>query len=168
MATNSRIGIPVNLPEGATHDLLLFNYSDGFPEGKLEFEIGNNPKKITGIQKVAQTFIRVLFTSIGSDVLNQSFGTKFSDLTINANRTSVDRDLYVALVNEIKSAENQCISILNSPTSDDASQLKSVKVLGLDTSRESIILYLQLVTLAGETAQVAAPFPQLDMPLSQA
>jgi hypothetical protein len=168
MTTNTRIGIPVNLPEGATHELLVFRYADAFPEGKLEFEIGDNPKKITGIQKVAQTFLRVLFTSVGSDVLNQTLGTNFSNLTINANRTSVDRDLYIALHNEIKNAETQCIGILNNSGADDASQLKKISILGLDTGKESITMYLQLVTEAGELAQVAVPFPELDTPLSQA
>lgn len=167
MATNLRIGIPVNLPEGATYDLLVLDHPDGYPEGKIDFKLNDTPRKITGIQKVAQTFIRVLFTNRGTDVLNPTFGTLFSNYTINANRTNVDRDLYVAISGEVRSAESQCIAILNSATADDASKLDRVNILGLDTDKESIIMYLQVKTLAGDIAQVAVPFPQLDMPLSQ-
>lgn len=167
MATNTRIGTPTNLPDGATYDLLLLDFPDGYPEGQLKFQINDTPRKITGIQKVAQTFIKVLMTSKGSDVLNQTFGTDFSRQTINANRTGIDRDLYISIISSVKDAETQCISLLNIEGADDASQLKSISVVGLDTNDESVILYAKIVTVAGEVAQVATPFPQLDMPLSE-
>jgi len=167
MATNIRIGTPVNLPTGASYDLLLLDFPDGYPESLLQFKLSDTPRKITGIQKVAQMFIKVLFTTKGSDVLNPSFGTQFSRNTINANRTGVDRDLYVSIVTEVKDAETQCISILNTSEADDASKVQSISILGLDTSDESVIMYVKITTAAGETAQVATPFPQLDMKLSE-
>lgn len=167
MATNIRIGTPTNLPDGATYDLLLLDFPDGYPEGQLKFQINDTPRKITGIQKVAQTFIRVLLTAKGSDVLNPTFGTEFPNHTINANRTGIDRDIYVSIISSVRDAESQCVSLLNTEGADDASQVFSVNVLGIETGDESMILYAKIVTLAGETAQVAAPFPQLDMKLSE-
>lgn len=167
MATNPRIGISVNLPTGATYDLLILDHPDGYPEGKIDFKINDTPRKITGIQKVAQFFIKILFTRKGSDVLNPALGTLFTDYTINANRTGVDRDLYIALTNEIREAEIQCISILNTADADVASQVDKISVLGIDTSKDSITLYVRILTLAGVGAQVAVPFPELDMKLSE-
>lgn len=167
MAANSRIGIPTNLPTGGTYDLLLIDFPDGYPEGLLQFKLNDTPRKITGIQKVAQMFLKVLFTAKGSDVLNPNLGTQFTRNTINSNRTGMDRDLYVAVISELKDAENQCKSLLNTTGADDASMLDSVTTLGLDTSADSMILYLKVTTVAGESAQVATPFPQLDMKLSE-
>lgn len=167
MVTNIRIGTPTNLPTGATYDLLLLDFPDGYPESQLQFKLNDTPRKITGIQKVAQMFIKTLFTSKGSDVLNPNFGTQFTSNTINANRTGVDRDLYVSIVSDVKDAETQCRSILNTTGSDDASMLDTLSILGLDTGNESVILYVKIKTVAGEVAQVATPFPVLDMTLSE-
>lgn len=163
---NSRLGIATNLPTGATHDLLLIDHVDGYPEGKLEFRLLATPRKITGIQKVAQLFLKVLFTRKGSDVINFGLGTYFGDYTIGANRTKMDKDTYLALTNEVREAEQQCISILNVVGTDVASQLRSVTVLGLDLAKESIVMYLRLLTEAGVGAQISLPFPQLDLKLS--
>jgi hypothetical protein len=167
MATNKRIGISVNLPTGATYDLLFLDHPDGYPEGKIDFKLNDTPRKITGIQKVAQTFLKVLFTRKGTDVLRPNFGTLFPDYVLTTNRTGADRDTYVAITSEVSNAENQCISILNTIGADDASKIQKITVLGLDTTKESLTLYVKLLTQAGETAQVAVPFPELDMNLSQ-
>lgn len=167
MATNTRIGTPSNLPTGATYDLLLIDFPDSYPEGQITFTLNDTPRKITGIQKVAQVFMRTLLTDKGSDVLNPSLGTEFTRQTINANRTGVDRDLYVSVISSVKDAETQCVSLLNTEGSDEASQVKTISVIGLDTGDESVILYVKIVTVAGEIAQVATPFPQLDMALSE-
>jgi hypothetical protein len=164
---NPRLGTPTNLPTGATYDLLILDHPDGFPEGKISFSINDTPRKVTGVQKVAQLFLKLLFTTSGSDVLNVSFGTRFTEFALGANRTGVDQDLFSVITSEIKNAEAQCKSILNTIDSDDASKLSEVTVLGIDIVKERIIMYMQLITSAGETAQVAIPFPQLDMALSE-
>jgi hypothetical protein len=164
---NPRIGISVNLPQGASYDLLLVKHPSGYPEGKLEFKLYDVPRKITGIQKVAQLFIKILFTTQGTDVLNVSLGTIFTSYILGANRTGVDISLFNSLTTEVKSAESQVKAILNTVDSDPASQLREVSVLGIDTGKDYIVMYLRLVTNAGETAQVAIPFPELDLALSQ-
>lgn len=158
-----RLGIPVNLPTGATYDLLHISFPDGYPEGKLVFDLDDTPRKITGIQKVAQTFIRLLFTTLGTDIVYPSHGTLFSNYTVNANRTGTDAELYNNIVTEVKRAESQVKFFLNTSDSDEASQLQSITVLGLDVGIEAITMYLRLVTLAGETANVAVPFPELNL-----
>jgi hypothetical protein len=67
----------------------------------------------------------------------------------------------------VKNAESQTKYILNMVNSDPASQLQEISIIGLDVSGESVIMYLRMLTLAGAFAQVAIPFPQLDMVLSE-
>jgi hypothetical protein len=167
MATNPRIGIAVNLPDGATYDLLLIDHPDSYPEGQIQFKFDETPRKITGIQKVAQFFLKALLTRKGTDVINEDFGTYFTDYTINANRTTGDRELYVALTSQIRDAESQTKSILNTAGSDDASMLREVGILGIDVAREAAVIYLKIMTEAGISAQVAVPFPELDLKLSE-
>lgn len=167
MATNTRIGIDVNLPSGASYDLLLIDHPDGYPEGKIQFKFNNTPRKITGIQKVAQYFLKTLLTRKGSDVLYDNHGTFFTDYTINANRSGPDRELYTALTAQIRDAEGQAKAVLNTAGSDSASMLQEINVLGIDIATEAAVIYLKIVTVAGVSAQVAVPFPQLDMKLSQ-
>lgn len=166
MATNTRLGIPVNLPSGATYDLLLIDHVDSFPEGLINFKFSETPRKITGIQKVAQFFLKALLTRKGSDVINETFGTYFTDYTINANRVTGDRELYSILMAQIRDAESQTKSILNTVGSDTASMLEEVGILGIDIATEAAVIYLKITTQAGITAQVAVPFPELDLKLS--
>lgn len=164
---NPRIGITENLPTGATYELLLITHPDGFPEGKIDFKLDDTPRKITGIQKVAQMFLKILLTGKGSDVVNVNLGTRFPEYAVYANRVQDDTEILASVTNEIRDAENQCRAILNTVGSDNASQLERVNILAIDTSKDSIIMYLRILTAAGITAQVAVPFPQLDMKLSE-
>jgi phage baseplate assembly protein W len=163
--SSTRLGISTNLAQGGLNDLLLIKYGDGFPEGLLDFDIDDTPRKVTGIQKVAQMFVKILFTSLGSNVLSPNQGTNFPTLTVNANITEDDSVFMADLVTEIRSAESQVKRILNIGT-DVASQLDSVTILGLDTGSESVTIYLRILTKAGAKAQVAIPFPQLDLKLN--
>lgn len=160
-----RLGTLVNLPQDGTYDLLVIKFENGFPEGLLKFDIDETPRKITGLQKVAQFFLKILFTSTGSNVLYPSQGTNFQSLTINANLLENDNVFTAELLSEIQSAEGQTKRILNIGA-DVASHLDSITVLGLDTSTESVVLYLRLITGAGARAQVAVPFPELDLKLN--
>ena len=62
MASN-RIGTINNLEVGGTHDLLLVKIEGTFPEGKVTFGLYDMPMKITGLQKVVQTFLKILFSN---------------------------------------------------------------------------------------------------------
>jgi hypothetical protein len=164
---NQRIGTTSNLPTGATYDLLLISFPGGFPQSQLIFEIADTPRKVTGLQKVAQTFLKILFTHKGSNVILQNQGTYFSDYVVNANRTETsDTALISDLTEQINDAQSQCQYILNTTDSDVASQLKTVQLLGIDVSKESIVIYLRILTNAGAMASIAVPFPQLDLPLT--
>src|SRR5438128_1929853 len=162
-----RLGIDSNLDTGATYDLLIMEFSEGFPVGAVDFNLTDTPRKITGIQKVAQTFLHILMTTKGSDVLRPNKGTSFSALALYANRVGSAANIESELVDEVTDAEAQVKYILNTGTSDLASQLNRVQVAAIDVGTESITMILYLVTNAGERAQVAVPFPQLDMRLAE-
>lgn len=163
--TPSRLGTSSNLPVGGTYDLLLIKFPDGYPEGRLLFNIDVTPRSITGIQKVAQLFFKILFTTVGSNVLNLTQGTRFSELTVNSNMLSTDVVFMAELRAQIASAESQVKSIMNTGF-DTSSQLKSITIQGLDVNKDSATMMLRLVTMAGDLAQVAVPFPQTDIKLS--
>lgn len=165
--SSSRLGTIYNLPQDGTYDLLMISFENGFPEGLLKFDIDETPRKITGVQKVAQMFLKLLYTSQGSNVLSPNQGTNFSSLVNTANITDGDSVFNAELTTEVKSAESQVKRIMN-VGADLASQLDSITILGLDTSRESVVMYLRLITAAGARAQVAVPFPELDLKLSEA
>lgn len=164
--SSNRLRTIYNLPQDGTHDLLLISFEEGFPEGLLKFDIDETPRKITGVQKVAQMFLKILFTSQGSNVLAPSQGTNFSSLVNTSNISDTDSIFLTELTMEIKSAESQVKRIMNIGA-DLASQLDSITILGLDTSRESVVMYLRLITSAGVKAQVAVPFPELDLKMSE-
>jgi len=164
---SARLGTASNLISGATYDILLIDFPDGYPQSILKFNIGNTPRKLTGLQKVAQTFLKVLFTSRGSNVLYPYQGTDFSELTVNANIIYKDTIFISELTSCISNAESQTQSILNTGT-DLASQLDYITILGLDTGQESVIMYLKIVTMAGVGAQLSVPFPELNLSLNGA
>lgn len=162
----SRIRTATNLENGGTYDILVVSTPSGFPNGKVEFKFENTPRKITGLQKVAQTFFRILFTTKGSDVLHMNFGTKFPDLVIGANIQLDNQELMAAIVSCVQDAEAQTMGVLNSSSADSASQLQSIRILGYNQAVDAVALYLKMTTLAGEEATVAVPFPELDLPIA--
>jgi hypothetical protein len=155
---NNRLGTNENLPLGATYDLLMIKFPDGFPEGQLTFNIDYTPRSITGIQKVAQYFLKTLLTTRGSDVIRPNYGTTFTNLVMQSNVDTTDRLLVSDLRDQVRSAESQTKAALYNDE-DPSSRLKEILILGMDTSKESATMYLKMATVSGETAQVALPFP---------
>ena len=163
---NSRIGTVVNLPTGATYDLLQIKFINGFPQSKLVFGIEDTTRKVTGIQKVAQVFLKLLFTSRGSNVIYPDQGTYFSSQVLGSNIALEDTIFKTELTVQIRSAESQTKAVLNTLDSDEASMLRSVSLIGIENTKESLTVYMRMLTEAGEQAQMAIPFPELDLPRS--
>jgi len=159
---NPRIGTASNLATGGTYDILMITYPEGFPEGQIGFGFDVTPRKVTGIQKVAQLFMKLLVTTKGTDVIYTNRGTYFSVYTINANVITEDQVLQSNLVAAVNDAASQTKAAL-STDQDPASRLEDVKIAGFSTTDESIMMYLQITTSAGIIAQVAVPFPQFGL-----
>lgn len=161
--TNRRLGTSNNLETGGTYDLLMISYLNGFPEGQIQFSIDSTPRKVTGVQKVAQTFMKLLLTSKGSNVIYPMQGTAFTGLAVNSNIVSTDTVLYAELAATIRDAEAQTRKSLNTVGTDTASMLSRVELIGLDVGVESVVMFLNLQTLDGVSANIAVPFPELDL-----
>lgn len=167
MTISNRIGTPSNLTTGANYDLFLLEFPDGWPEGLINFNILNNPRKVTGVQKMAQAFFKILMTTKGTNVLRPTEGTLFSEYFISSNRTGIDSEIYTIMKSEIQSAVRQVQYMYNTSSNKDlSSQLYSVDVLGINVDLDSITLFAKLTTMSGETASIGIPAPQLDMKMS--
>lgn len=160
---NTRIGTPVNLENGGTHDLLIMGFPNGFPRGYVSFEIGDTPRRITGVQKVVQTFLYTLMTSFGSDPIRPSAGTYFNDYAAGSNIGSDPEELNRLMRDFIRQAEAQTVQTLTSSKEDLSSQLEKVEILFVNSQKDAITLGLKVITRAGDTTSIAVPFPQADL-----
>lgn len=158
----SRLGIAVNLPNSATYDILLVN-TPAFPVGAITFKYSvPTSTKITGIQKCAQFFLKVLLTSKGSDLLNPYYGTDLPGLILGGNSTLNQQELISTVSTSVEDAAKQTKALLNDTSNDIASMLESVNILNISSaSLDSISLSLQLTTMAGETGSISLPTPLL-------
>lgn len=160
---NLRIGTDTNLQPGGSYDLLLIKFKESYPEGQIAFGLYDVPMKITGLQKVAQVFMKILMTSKGSDPFHPSRGTFFSSLTLGANLLTNDATLLSDIREAIEDANNQTKECVNAYNSDLSSALDSVQILGVDKITEGVLMYLKLKTLSGEEASISLPFPEFGL-----
>jgi len=163
LSANKRVGTATNLAVGGTYDLLLIKFIGNFPEGQISFGLYDTPMKISGLQKVAQVFMKILMTSKGSDPIYPANGTYFPNLVLGANVSLSDSLLLSDIRAAVKDAESQARASLNVNTSDLSSTLAYVQVLGLEKVQEGIVMYLKMATQAGEEASVSVPFPEFGL-----
>jgi hypothetical protein len=154
----ARVGNSENLKQQDRYDLLLLSFPDGFPNSKLEFTLGNNPRKITGLQKVVQVLVKCLMTSTGTDPIYPKQGTKFSEFVWYSNITQDSVAAKAAITAAIKQASDQAKAILNSYLYSAESQLESVEVLDAVQGSETTIIKVRVLTKAGVGAPIALPF----------
>lgn len=156
----SRVGTTTNLEVGGKYDLLMVKFTGTFPEGEISFGLYDTPMKITGLQKVAQIFLRTLLTTKGSDPFYANRGTSLPNLIIGSNLLEDSSTLSSDVQDAVNDAARQVREYLNANNADSSSSLDSVYVLGLDVVDEGLVMYLYLVTLSGEFAQITVPFPE--------
>jgi hypothetical protein len=148
-----RIGTTVNLETGGRYDLLVLTYPEGFPTGTVLPEMDKTPRRISGVQKVAQTFLRMFITSKGSDVLH-NIGTDFQSISASPTSSRIK-----SLIKDyVEVAATRTKEILNSPRADVNSQLDRVEVTSMNTTRDGIDLRVRIITKGGESAPIALPF----------
>jgi len=162
MPANIRVGTPTNLTEDGTYDILLFTFDSGFPEGKIKLSFGNTPRKITGVQKVAQVFAKLLMTPTGSDPIYQDYGTDFTDYLTGSNLGRRNSNVSAIIDQAVRSAESQSRSLMAGGADMD-SQLRSATLVDYDVTEDAVTMYIRIVTEAGEEAALAVPFPQTDL-----
>lgn len=160
---NIRVGTSTNLQQGGSYDLLLVKFLGSYPEGQITFGLYDTPMKITGLQKVAQVFLKILLTTKGSDPFYPQRGTIFPSLTVGANLLTNDATFISDLKEAIDDGSTQTKECTNAYNEDLSSCLDTVQILGLDTIPEGVTMYLAVKTLAGEQASIALPFPEFGL-----
>jgi hypothetical protein len=160
---NPRIGIAQNLPQGATYDLSLIDFGiQLFPTGIITFDFGTEPRSVTGIQKLAQVYLKCLLTEKGSDLINPSYGTGFYAAMVGGNRPFSNSSQALAYVQQfIDDATQQVVSLTTG--NDPASTLKSVTISSVVINSDALQIGLYLLSQAGIGASIAVPQPQLSM-----
>lgn len=160
----ARIGNTVNLEKNSRYDILTYDFPDGYPTGLVALGFGKTSKRISGIEKVSQVFIKTLMTYRGSDVVYSTRGTDFPSFTGTRNLQSTDlTEINADIRSAIETAEAQAKSILNNPTEGLSSQLDSVQLINVRQFEDSTMINVKLLTKAGETAPIALPFTSLGL-----
>lgn len=154
----ARVGNTQNLKAQDRYDLLLLSFPDGFPNSQLTFTIGDNPRKISGLQKVVQVFAKCLMTGTGSDPIYPKQGTAFTEFVWYSNITKDSVAARAAITAAIKQAGDQAKAILNSYLYSAESQLESVEVIDAVQGSEATIVKVRILTKAGVGAPIALPF----------
>lgn len=160
----ARIGNTVNLENNSRYDILIYDFPEGYPTGLVALGFGKTPKRISGIEKVSQVFLKTLMTNSGSDVVHNGRGTEFPGFTGTRNLQATDlSEIDGEIRNAIVQAEEQAKSILNVPSEGLSSQLEAVQVVNVSQYQDSTTINVRLITKAGETAPIALPFTSLGL-----
>lgn len=158
----SRVGNTVNLEGTSKYDLLIFDFPEGYPVGSINLGFGKTPKRISGVEKVVQVFLKTLLTSTSSDVVSVSRGTGFSSFTGTHNIQVADNSEAISVITAaVANAETQAKSILNVNTEGLTSQLESASLIGLEQLVDGTAVQIHVLTKSGETAPIALPFNSL-------
>lgn len=170
LPSNTRLIKDVNLAEDGLYDILFMDFVEGYPESKIVFSLASTAegstlegvsRKVTGIQKLVQQFLKLLMTKVGTDPLRPERGTNFPDVLSHGNLHSTgETDGMVK--GAIATAAEQLASI----TSDRGSvyeQLQSAELTGLTVGVNAVSINIQVTSVAGEGASIFTPFPRLDM-----
>ena len=164
----ARVGTTNNLEGTDKYDLMIFDFPEGYPIGKVNMKFGNTPHRISGVQKVSQIFLKTLTTPIGSDILYPDSGTKFGELVGTYNLHDVTGSALNSVVRSaVSAAEKKAKAILNITSASPSSQLESATVVNLTTIEDGISIQVKLLTKAGEAAPIALPFTSLGIKVNE-
>ena len=164
----ARVGTEHNLEGTDRHDLMIFDFPEGYPIGKVNMRFGKTPHRITGVQKVSQIFLKTLTTPLTTDVVYPGQGTFFGELTGSYNLQDVQNsELNSAVNSAVASAVKKTKSILNIPASSPQSQLESATVVNLTAIEDGVSIQIKLLTKAGEAAPIALPFTSLGIRVNE-
>jgi hypothetical protein len=121
----------------------------------IQFQIGRTPSKVSGILRLVQIFLKVLFTSTGSDIFAPRVGgngLKNLGLTFGADQGGSIVSNFIVSVNN---TQRQIVAIqARDPTIPAAERLLSAKVTAATYNRTeaALIVGVELTSQAGKTA----------------
>lgn len=125
------------------------------PRSLLRFRVGKKPGKVSGIQRLLQKFLRILFTTPGTDIFNKSLGG--GGLVKVGQTFGMDEgsDILSNLIISIDTTARQLIALqARNPSLPLDERLLSAKVTkaGFDKSEGAIDVVVEIVSQAGRAA----------------
>jgi len=125
---------------------------------KLIFELGNDPRKLTGLKAMMQTFLKVLFTTPGTDSFAKKIGGgALQGLGKNFGAAS-SQNLASDFSISVRRAEVQMIALQSRQLRlPDDEKLAAANVLGvtMDVASTSLLARVELVAQSGKMAITA-------------
>jgi hypothetical protein len=171
----TRLLVNVNLSDGGLHDLLFLEFPDGFANSRIDFSITDLAdkddigsyrfsRKVFGLQKLAQMYLKMLFTTKGSDPVRPDIGTTVFAAISRVNIPSPEV-LQSLLRADVRDAEAQ-VRAMTQGSGDPDEILSSVTISKLEVADTAINIVLYLESESGAGIALHAPVPLLDMPLN--
>lgn len=126
------------------------------PRSILKFKIGRTPSKVRGILKLIQLFLRVLFTTPGSDIFSPRLGAA----ALKAVGSTFGKDQTGAIVSDfivaVDTASRQIVGLQGRDPSlplDERLLAAKVRSANFDPSQAALIVSVEVTSQAGTTAQ---------------
>lgn len=142
-------------PNNVTSVAVLSSRLAVTPRSLLRFRVGRTPSKVTGILKLVQSFLKILFSTPGRDVFTQKLGG--AALAGIGETFGVDQGSHIVsdFVLAVDTTRRQLISIQGRDTSlPKDEKLMSAKVLSssFDYNSSSLIVSVEIISQAGRAA----------------
>lgn len=123
------------------------------PRSLVKFKIGRRPGKVSGIMRLMQLFLKILFTTPGTDIFNKHLGA--AGLR-NVGETIGDgAEMLSSLVIAVDTATRQIVALqARNPSIPLDERLMDAKIVrqGFDKSNLSVILEIELRSQSGQLA----------------
>jgi hypothetical protein len=150
--------LPANIQTVRTLQVVSSNFTRTAEASRIDYKIGTTTKKISGILKLTQLFIRWLLTSPGSDVFNQESGGGLQDVAAIVSNTGRSEPVQAATVRAVSLTSEQIRrSQLSTPGLPLDERLLAATVLDLGSIRttDEVRVRIRLESVAGEDAIAA-------------
>jgi hypothetical protein len=124
-------------------------------QSRIRFRFGQDPKKVTGLRAMMQTFLKVLFTTAGTDAFSTRMGgsgLKNIGRTFDVgNSSTIVADFAIA----VRRTEQQVKALQSKqPRLPDDEKLASAKMLNakFDVSLTALLARVELIAQSGKLA----------------
>jgi hypothetical protein len=149
--------ILAQVPSGQTYNtikeisILSSEFTATF-RSKLVFQFGKDPKKISGLKVMMQTFLKVLFTSPGIDVFNKTLGGGALKIIGDSISNDANQGLVANFAVAVSRTVEQIRALQARQTKlPDDERLLSADVLGLryDPATTALVARIELTSQSG-------------------
>lgn len=125
------------------------------PRSLVKFKIGRRPGKVSGIMRLMQLFLKVLFTTPGTDIFNKQLGAAGLRNIGEVIGVGDGADMLSSLVIAVDTATRQIVAMqARNPSIPLDERLMDAKIVrqGFDKSNLSVILEIELQSQSGQLA----------------